>query len=433
MKSIKSLLSLAFLCIAMLCNAQAPQEITLTVTGEGSSQEEAIKSALRSAIEQSYGAFVSANTTILNDDVVKDEIVTISNGVVKSYKIISAVQSPQSYRTIINATLSMPELVKYAQSHGSECEFAGATFGMQMKLDEINRQNEAKAIENVLYEVTHMLSQNATISVGEPKVISKTGETVDRLPSKFVADVMKFTLNDKMEDIVVNDYYEIPIAIEISEEGINMAAKHLATFLKNIALSKEEYLRLRRAGMECGSTWPDNFYRNPKEGFVGEVVFRNNYRHHYEWKQMIYDAVYNSFNKVVIKDNLGEYSPIYPQATKEFPDKNEYPTEYKFNDNGIGRYVAYSPTPEFENRYKDLLKKYPRIIGYTKFFGQMKSGILKYGFTHRYSEGRFTYMEKNGEGYGGHNEYSKPRIELSVLVPKSEISKYSNFSLGWLR
>lgn len=73
-------------------NASASQvsnpndEVKLVVSGDGQTEEQAIKTALRSAIEQAYGTFVSANTAILNDSLVKDEVVTISTGNIKSYK-----------------------------------------------------------------------------------------------------------------------------------------------------------------------------------------------------------------------------------------------------------------------------------------------------------------------------------------------------------
>ena len=62
------------------------KEVTLTVTGSGKTKEDAVKSALRSALEQTYGAFVSSNTTIVDDELIKDEISTISNNCVKSYR-----------------------------------------------------------------------------------------------------------------------------------------------------------------------------------------------------------------------------------------------------------------------------------------------------------------------------------------------------------
>ncbi len=73
--------------------AIATDEITLTVSSDGPTKDDAVKNALRTAIEQSYGAFVSANTSILNDELVKDEIVTVSNGSIKDYKEISSVKN----------------------------------------------------------------------------------------------------------------------------------------------------------------------------------------------------------------------------------------------------------------------------------------------------------------------------------------------------
>ena len=51
--------------------------MTLVVYGTAESEDEAIKIALRSAIEQAFGTFVSANTEVLNDELVKDEIATM--------------------------------------------------------------------------------------------------------------------------------------------------------------------------------------------------------------------------------------------------------------------------------------------------------------------------------------------------------------------
>ena len=58
----------------------ADKTVTLVVSGQGKSQDEAKQKALRSAIEQAFGAFISSKTEILNDNLVKDEIVSVANG-----------------------------------------------------------------------------------------------------------------------------------------------------------------------------------------------------------------------------------------------------------------------------------------------------------------------------------------------------------------
>ena len=46
---------------------EAENEVTITVSGSGKTQEEAKQSALRSAIEQAFGAFISSKTEVFND------------------------------------------------------------------------------------------------------------------------------------------------------------------------------------------------------------------------------------------------------------------------------------------------------------------------------------------------------------------------------
>ena len=54
---------------------------TIVVTGQGKTKYEAQQNALRNAIEQAFGAFISSKTEVLNDSLVKDEIVSVSNAI----------------------------------------------------------------------------------------------------------------------------------------------------------------------------------------------------------------------------------------------------------------------------------------------------------------------------------------------------------------
>ena len=81
----KRILIFTFVLLMSLTLSAQDNTIRLTVSGEGATKEEATANALRSAIEQAFGTFVSANTQILNDDIVKDEIATISSGNIQEY------------------------------------------------------------------------------------------------------------------------------------------------------------------------------------------------------------------------------------------------------------------------------------------------------------------------------------------------------------
>ncbi len=152
MKTINLLL--AFIFSAVLINAQTVDDVTLVVSGDGATKEAATHVALRSAIEQAYGVFVSANTEILNDELVKDEIATVASGNVKSYTELSATVLPNGNHLVsLQATVSTKSLATYAQSKGASCEFAGATFGANLKLVELNQKNTKIAFEHLLKQL----------------------------------------------------------------------------------------------------------------------------------------------------------------------------------------------------------------------------------------------------------------------------------------
>lgn len=160
----------------------ANDEIALVVSAEGVTKEEAVKIALRSAIEQSYGTFVSANTTLLDDEMVKDEIVTVTTGSIKEYQELADVALPNGNRSVtLKAVVCISKLVSYAQSKGAETEFAGAAFAMNMKMKELNKKNELAALYN-LYQQLKVLAPIAVdkkLTIQEPKVTSN--EEVGRL------------------------------------------------------------------------------------------------------------------------------------------------------------------------------------------------------------------------------------------------------------
>lgn len=144
------------LCVTIYMYAKT-QEVCLIVSGEGPNKTEATNNALRMAIEQAFGTFVSSNTTILNDDIVKNEIATISSGNIKSFKEIASSLTPsgESYVTL-NVVVSIGKLISYAKSHGSSAEFAGKTFAANIKMRELNLTNELSALEALATQIENL-------------------------------------------------------------------------------------------------------------------------------------------------------------------------------------------------------------------------------------------------------------------------------------
>lgn len=169
-------MKLKFLTLFVLLNfslvfSQNDKTVTLTVSAQGQTISEAKQNALRDAIEQAFGTFISSNTEILNDELVKDEIVSVSNGNIQDYEVISEIQLPGGgYATTLKATVSVTKLTSFVKSKGIEAELKGNLFAFNIKQQELNEQNEIKAVYNIA-SVTLELFINSfygTISPEEP-------------------------------------------------------------------------------------------------------------------------------------------------------------------------------------------------------------------------------------------------------------------------
>ncbi len=164
MKSFIILLVSSFLTLNIW--AQNTNDVTLTVVGSGKTIEEAKTNALRSAIEQAYGAFVSSNTEILNDEIINDEIVSISSGNIKEFKILSQSELTEDLVSMtLSATVSVSQLQSYAQSKGATVEFAGGTVAMNAILTNLNIESEYIAIKNLCAVLEDLLSKSLDFSL----------------------------------------------------------------------------------------------------------------------------------------------------------------------------------------------------------------------------------------------------------------------------
>ena len=140
--------------------------VTLMVSGTGKTLEEAKLNALRSAIEQAFGAFISSKTEILNDSNIKDEVVSVSNGNIQKYDVISQVEIPDNgYAITLKATVSIEKLTSFAQSKGVTVEFKGGLFSTKIMLQKLNEDSEFIAVKNLVIQTFKGLENSIDYSL----------------------------------------------------------------------------------------------------------------------------------------------------------------------------------------------------------------------------------------------------------------------------
>jgi hypothetical protein len=266
----KKLILFLALIINLSAFSQDDKTVTLVVSGQGKTQDEAKQNALRSAIEQAFGTFISSKTEILNDNLVKDEIVSISNGNIQKFDIISEVQIPDGgYASTLKATVSVTKLTSFAESKGVEVEFKGSLFGANLRQQKLNEEAEYKAILNLCETSNEILSNSLDYSIeaSEPKKAERMIRYDPKQDEYQVLFTVKLSPN-KNFDLFLNFFNStiMSIAMPLSEQE-NYTKLNKKTYL----------LRVNSGAGLC-------FFRNPKTVIALQNLFikSNKYLHNFK-------------------------------------------------------------------------------------------------------------------------------------------------------
>jgi hypothetical protein len=153
-------------------NAQPEsKDVTIIASGSGITFEDAKQSALRSTIQQAFGVFISSKTEIFNDQVVADQMASVSSGNIKSFDILNQDQLPDGkWGVTLKTVVSVDKLTSFVQAKGTAIEFKGGIFALNIKQQLLNEQGEIKAVAEmvgVLHEPMQM-SFDYTIKSSDP-------------------------------------------------------------------------------------------------------------------------------------------------------------------------------------------------------------------------------------------------------------------------
>ncbi|MFN3783825.1 MAG: hypothetical protein ACK4R6_07890 [Spirosomataceae bacterium] len=182
----KRLILLMSLALSINAYAQDDKTVTLVVSGQGKTQDEAKQNALRSAIEQAFGTFISSKTEILNDNLVKDEIVSVANGNIQKFEIISEVQTPNGgFAASLKATVSVTKLISFVESKGVAVEFKGGLFALNIQNQELSAKNEITCLNNLKQTLMRFSASSFDyeIKVFNP-TLSKSSNLLYNIPIK---------------------------------------------------------------------------------------------------------------------------------------------------------------------------------------------------------------------------------------------------------
>jgi hypothetical protein len=175
MNTIKTLTIFFIITILSTHNLYAQtdsKEVTITSSGSGKTMEDAKQAALRSATEQAFGAFISTKTEMFNDQVVADQMASVSSGNIKSFEILNQDQLPDGrWGVTLKAIVSVDKLTSFVQAKGITIEVKGGMFALNIKQQLLNEQGEIQAVAEMvgLLHEPMQISFDYVIKSSDPK------------------------------------------------------------------------------------------------------------------------------------------------------------------------------------------------------------------------------------------------------------------------
>jgi hypothetical protein len=294
-QNMKSKINLFFLFFSFsICLLSAAQDVeknvSITVSGNGKTPDEAKQSALRNAIEQAFGTFVSSKTEILNDDLVKDEITSIASGNIQKFSVISETKVPEGdYVTTLNVTVSITKLSSFVESKGYAVELKGAVFAMNVKQQILNETSELKAINNMVVVLSEIAAKSFDfeINASEPTAVNgsndlwaipltvrvKMNENFSNIPNYFISTMKGISLTeDEVSNYLSLEKVIYPLSVMIFKNGETEPKYHCFYLRKEESLTRiKEWimsftLPLSSFSIEDGNSTRgiEDFVKNPK-------------------------------------------------------------------------------------------------------------------------------------------------------------------------
>ncbi len=192
------------------------KDVTITSSGSGKTLEDAKQVALRSATEQAFGAFISSKTEMFNDQVVADQMASVSSGNIKSFSILNESQLPDgSWGVTLKALVSLDKLTSFVEAKGIAIEIKGGMFALNIKQQSLNELGEVKAVSEMvgLLHEPMQVSFDYIIKSSDPKSLDADNKNWE------IPLVVTATTNKNM-DFCANYCIKTLAALSLSSEEV---------------------------------------------------------------------------------------------------------------------------------------------------------------------------------------------------------------------
>ena len=201
MKRFIIFLFLYITCINCYCN-----DVLVKSCGTGKNKQEATLSALRFALADAYGTYISSRSSINTEDLFTDETVMITNGYIKSYKEIEYNESTKIIK--LNVIVSVDKLNKYVNNHGSSVSINGSSLIANNEVTGSNNESVHISFNHILEKLTDISTKcyNYKLDVDEPVIYGN--KVILNISIKCTDNIIQQNTFQNVYDKALSDAYK---------------------------------------------------------------------------------------------------------------------------------------------------------------------------------------------------------------------------------
>ncbi len=234
-----------FILFANSLYSQTSKVENVIAFGAGNTQVDALYNAKLNALDQIFGTFISTTTTILNDSIAINKVISITNGQITNYEVLKTEQTVNGYIVTIRGSANLLNLVSFCKSIGIEAKIQGSLYSDNLSTKLNNRENEIKVLKNFLttFKTEIPTIFNYDIKLSEPIKASNSDNFLIKVSNNF-------TLNNNFNSIL-NVLIDLINQIAIRENELTDYKRNNLEYLPVLIESKEQicykYLRSKES------------------------------------------------------------------------------------------------------------------------------------------------------------------------------------------
>lgn len=155
--------------------SETNETLVLESTGLAATESEALQQALLSAVSSAVGTLIDAETIVENDTVIKDRILSASNGFVEKYEKLESQKTAEGWSVKIRATVRSGTLREQLDQsiHRATSPVDGQNLGQRIKTKKQVAQDQVQLIRLAIGDCHKRVLKIERI--GDPEAVEALG------------------------------------------------------------------------------------------------------------------------------------------------------------------------------------------------------------------------------------------------------------------